>query len=106
RGRSGRVFCRTFPSVGASEQAFLSVVGPRIARMFERVDRAVVAFNAAHASLLARVAVVDEAESWRNEGAMSLSAWLRGRYGLTKATAVEWVRVARALRSLPAIAAA
>ena len=74
-----------------------------IARMFEVVDRDFEALNAAHARLLVRLGELDETEGWAEEGATSLSAWLRGRYGLTKAVALEWARVARALRSLPAI---
>jgi len=74
--------------------------------MFDREDRAFRRMNTAQAEFLALVANVDETERWRAEGATSCSAWLRGRYGLTKATAVESVRVARALRSLPAIDAA
>src|SRR5437764_1476008 len=51
------------------------------------------------------IAHVDEHDLWRAEGCTSTAGWLRARYGFTKATAVEWVRVARALQSLPAIAA-
>ena len=81
----------------------MSVAGARFARMFEVVDEAVQRLNRAHAEVLREIAAVDETEAWAAEGATSMSAWLRGRYRLTKATALEWVRVARALRSLPAI---
>jgi hypothetical protein len=74
--------------------------------MFERADRDFAALNAAHAAFLRGVATVHEDRSWEREGATSTTAWLRGRYGVTKATALEWVRVARALRSLPAISEA
>src|SRR5438093_3806213 len=74
--------------------------------MFEKVDRAVQALNAAHAEVLRLVGEVDADESFEREGATSVSAWLRGRYDLTKTTALEWARVARALRDLPAISEA
>jgi hypothetical protein len=74
--------------------------------MFERVDEHIRAMNRAAARVLRDLMELDVTEGWVQEGATSLSAWLRGRYGWTKATAVEWVRVARALRSLPAIAEA
>src|SRR2546427_6550231 len=71
--------------------------------MFEKVDRAVQALNAAHAEVLQLVGEVDADGSFEREGALSVTGWLRGRYGLTKTTALEWARVARALRDLPAI---
>jgi hypothetical protein len=57
----------------------------------------------AHAGALDHIAELDADNAWERDGATSMSAWLAGRYGLTRATATEWVRVARALRSLPAI---
>src|SRR5438067_697945 len=74
--------------------------------MFEKVDEAMRAVNAAQAVALAEIAAIDETGAWRAEGSTSATAWLRGRYGSTKSTALEWVRVARALRSLPVISAA
>ena len=75
-------------------------------RMFEKVDRAVQALNAAHAEVLLLVGEVDADGSFEREGATSITGWLRGRHGLTKATASEWARVARVLRDLPAISEA
>src|SRR5947207_2305950 len=74
--------------------------------MFEKIsslDQTLHAAAGAHAKALDDIAELDAARSWELDGATSMSAWLAGRYGLTRATAVEWVRVARALRSLPAI---
>jgi Domain of unknown function (DUF222)/HNH endonuclease len=74
--------------------------------MFEWVDEAVRASNAALADVLREVARVDADGSWAREGATSTSAWVCGRYRLTRGTAIEWVRVAKALTSLPAISGA
>ncbi|MDP8956047.1 MAG: 13E12 repeat family protein, partial [Actinomycetota bacterium] len=52
------------------------------------------------------VAEFERVQGWRADGATSMTAWLAGRYSLSWGTAREWVRVARALRSLPAIARA
>src|SRR5438874_10817323 len=74
--------------------------------MFEKIsslDRSLRAAAAAHAAALGQIADLDAEHAWERDGATSMSAWLAGRFGLTRATGVEWVRVARALRSLPAI---
>ena len=74
--------------------------------MFENVtslDRAMGAASRAHAEALDVIDGLDAEHAWEGDGATSMSAWLAGRYCLTRATAVEWVRVARALRTLPAI---
>src|SRR5437867_3708817 len=74
--------------------------------MFERMaslDRNLRTVAAAHADALSDVAVLDAEGAWERDGATCMSAWLAGRYCVTRATASEWVRVARALRSLPCI---
>jgi hypothetical protein len=53
--------------------------------------------------MLGGIAVFDERRLWMADGATSMTAWLAARYGMARATAREWVRVAKALRSLPAI---
>ena len=56
--------------------------------------------------LLVHVAEFDRAEAWRADGMASMADWLIARYGLARATALEWVRTSRALEELPALAEA
>jgi hypothetical protein len=53
---------------------------------------------------LVQVAEFDRAEAWRADGMTSMADWLVARYALARATALEWVRTARALSDLPAVA--
>jgi hypothetical protein len=53
---------------------------------------------------LVQVAEFDRAEAWRADGMTSMADWLVARYALARATALEWVRTARALSDLPAAA--
>ena len=71
-----------------------------------RLDAAVTTMSAMFVEALGEVAKFDREERWRADGSTSMTAWLSGRYGLSWGTAREWVRVARALPSLPAIARA
>jgi hypothetical protein len=48
----------------------------------------------------------DDHHPWENDGATCASMWLQQECGMSKANALEWVRIAGALRSLPAIRAA
>lgn len=68
-----------------------------------RLDQAVKGIAAIFVGALETVAEIDQHERWRADGATSMTAWLSARYGLSWGTAREWVRVARALGSLPAI---
>jgi hypothetical protein len=72
----------------------------------ETIDLGVTVMAAASAETLQAVAAHDERRLWARDGATSMSAWLAGRYGFAKGTSREWVRVAHALKVLPAIAAA
>ena len=54
------------------------------------------------AALLETVGYLDQAEAWGDDET-SLECFLSGRYSVSAGTAYEWVRVARALRELPAI---
>ena len=72
----------------------------------DELDGAMKEVAAAYAEALGVVAEYDRKQRWRADGATSMTAWLAGRYGLSWGTAREWVRVARALQSLPAIAKA
>ncbi|HSK15587.1 MAG TPA: DUF222 domain-containing protein, partial [Gaiellaceae bacterium] len=57
----------------------------------------------ASAERLAWIAAIDEHRLWRRDGATSMTAWLAARWGLARSTTREMVRVASALRTLPAI---
>jgi hypothetical protein len=70
------------------------------------LDRAVSSMAAASSDLLRGVAVIDREGLWKAGGATSMSSWLAGRYRVAWGTAREWVRVARALEELRAIAGA
>jgi hypothetical protein len=70
----------------------------------EIIDGAVSAMARASAQAFRAVAELDQRKLWQVDGATSASSWLAGRYGLSWGTAREWVRVARALRTLPRIA--
>ncbi|MCZ4649989.1 DUF222 domain-containing protein [Gordonia amicalis] len=55
------------------------------------------------AEFLDHVAELDQRNSWRGPGIHSLGHWLSWRAGLSQRTAQEQIRVARALRELPAV---
>lgn len=59
--------------------------------------------NAATCRWLCMVAAFDRREGWAPWGAMSCSAWLSWRCGLTLVAAREHVRVARRLAELPLV---
>src|SRR5438046_2743613 len=72
--------------------------------MFERTIEARYAMLSAElAAFLTEVVVFDESGEWMADGATSMSAWLAGRFGMARGAARELVRVARAVRDLPAI---
>jgi hypothetical protein len=60
---------------------------------------------ASHRLFLAGVLEVDQRELWRLDGARSMAMWLDLRFGMSHATAVTTVRVARAFVFTPEIAA-
>lgn len=70
------------------------------------MDTGMATIAAASADTLEAVAAFDEQSLWESDGASSMTSWLAARYGLARGTAREWVRVAHALRELPAIAEA
>ena len=61
--------------------------------------------NRAHAELLAEVAAADADETYRASGASTPADWLVASLGVRAATARSWVRTARKLVDLPAVAA-
>jgi Domain of unknown function (DUF222) len=58
------------------------------------------------AKLTAAVGDFDAAGAWRDDGATSMTAWLRESVGLSSREASRWARTARRLRELPVTAAA
>ena len=62
--------------------------------------------NAATAQFLALLAEFDRRGGWAQEGIASCSHWLNWQCGISRVAAREKVRTARALESLPKIAAA
>ncbi|MGH2725135.1 MAG: DUF222 domain-containing protein [Actinomycetota bacterium] len=80
----------------------MSVATPiRLTDPVDRLDEAMAQMTAASADILEAVWDCEDRGLWRRDGATSMSAWLAARYGLARATAREWVRMARALRELP-----
>lgn len=69
----------------------------------ERLDVAHRKAHAASAERLEAILQIDEEKRWERDGATSIGAWLAGRFKLARSTTREWVRVAYALRELPAI---
>src|ERR687889_1782210 len=76
---------------------------PELARA---ITAGAVRLAAATASWLRLVAEFDERGGWHGVGISSCGQWLAWQCGLSPVTAREHVRVARALRGLPRIAAA
>lgn len=73
---------------------------------YTTLDRWQTVHCAAHLEVLDLVAEMDRTEEWTYDGASSMGNWLANRYGLSRHTAAEWVRVAGAIPELPAIRAA
>ena len=69
----------------------------------QALDREVAFREAASVRILALLGQELEGSVWEQDGATSMSGWLCARYGMTSSTAHEWVRMAKALRELPAI---
>ena len=72
----------------------------------ERMDRVAVLFGeitAATRAFLAALAQSDRHRDWEDEGFASCGEWLAWRIGITRGTANEKVRAARALEHLPLI---
>ena len=75
----------------------------------ERMDRVAVLFaeiTAATREFLAALAQSDRHRDWEDEGFGSCAEWLAWRIGITRGTANEKVRAARALEDLPLISEA
>src|SRR5438067_707840 len=70
------------------------------------LDRSAEFVCRASADMLEKIAAIDDAGLWREDGATSMTSWLAARYAMAWGVAREWVRVAHALRDLPAIRSA
>ncbi len=82
-------------------------VGRDGARTSDELSEAITQLHATevvtHRRLLEVIAAFDEEERWREDFCPSMVDWLVARLSIARSTAAEWVRVARALRGLPAI---
>jgi hypothetical protein len=71
--------------------------------LVERLDALVWGEQALRLETLTQINQVDTGEVWKEDGAVSMTDWLIGRYTISANTAREWLRVARALEALPHI---
>jgi Domain of unknown function (DUF222)/HNH endonuclease len=95
-GQVSRILERLAQSI---DELDLPVDGTVLAEAFALADRL-------DAKLLAAVGEHDRAEVWRNDGATSMTAWLRHHTGRSGRDAARCARTARQLHVLPATAAA
>jgi hypothetical protein len=96
---SGQVSTILEPLAEAIEDLDLPVDGSVLAEAFALTDRL-------NAKLLAAVGEHDAAEVWRNDGATSMTAWLRHHTRKSGRQAAGCTRTARRLRELPVTATA
>ncbi len=75
-------------------------------RSYNELDSAFRRFASGRAVLLEAVATVDRSGAWRGDGATDLASWLCARYQMSRGTARELVRDAKALAGRPALASA
>ncbi|HZA77454.1 MAG TPA: DUF222 domain-containing protein, partial [Acidimicrobiales bacterium] len=87
------------PLADAIDGLDLPVDNDVLAQAFGLADRL-------HAKLVAAVGEHDGAEVWRNDGATSMTAWLRHRASHTSRDATLATKTARRLRQLPVTSAA
>jgi hypothetical protein len=96
---SGQVSSTLERLAGAIDELDLPVDSGVLTEGFALMDRL-------NAKLLAAVGEHDAAEVWRNDGATSMTAWLRHYTGRSGRDAAGCARTARRLRALPVTAAA
>ena len=77
-----------------------------VARLGDEIARLSAHIQAATYRLLEMIGDFDASEGWHEEGFRSCAAWLSWRTGIAPGAAREKVRVARALKELPALSAA
>jgi hypothetical protein len=97
-----------FPRYPCSEAISVRGSGYDSAHMFELQTRAltqaIALMQGVMAEVLLQIGELEDAGVWHGTGYSSMSRWICAHYDVTFSTAREWVRVARALRVLPAIA--
>ncbi|MEX2622299.1 MAG: DUF222 domain-containing protein [Acidimicrobiia bacterium] len=81
----------------------MDTTGGTLADLCDEMDIWHAASNSSMVRLFGLVSVYDRNELWKTDGATSMAAWLSFRFGLTPATARDWLRVARVLPELPAV---
>jgi Domain of unknown function (DUF222) len=96
---SGQVSSILEPLTEAVDRLDLPADGVILVEAFALADRL-------NAKLLAAVSEHDAAELWRNDGATSMTAWLRHHTHQSGRQAARCTRTARRLRALPVTAAA
>ncbi len=74
-----------------------------IAHAIDNLDALEIAIRIAR---LEWIVECDERQAWKEDGACSMPDWIAFRYGYARATSVELVRVAYAVRELPCVRAA
>jgi hypothetical protein len=74
------------------------------AELEDAIAQLVGVMSCALASVLAMVAEYDGRETWRIDGALSMESWLTWKLSVSRHTAADFVRIARALVSLPRLA--
>jgi hypothetical protein len=94
------------PTLSAAPSAAAAGGGEPLDQLADRICSGAVRLAAATAAWLLLVAEFDEREGWGGVGVTSCAHWLAWKCALTPGTARQHVRVARAMRRLPAITAA
>ncbi len=80
--------------------------GATPAELTDAVEQLNALHLSAQAQVFAAISEVSRTGLWADDGASSLAAWVAHRCRLSLGLARAWVRVAEALGSLPALAAA
>lgn len=72
----------------------------------DRAATLVAMMGAVQRAVFATLVELERLEWWRQDGVRSMAAWVATRYGLSPRTAHDWLRIAHALESMPALDAA
>jgi hypothetical protein len=94
------------PRDSSSEVEHVEARRREVARLGDEIARLSAHIQAATYRLLEMIGDFDASEGWHEEGFRSCAAWLSWRTGIAPGAAREKVRVARALKELPALSAA
>ena len=91
-GSVDNVFVLGYMSCSRTREIDKRLLGERVACAWQQ-------FQEAEITLAASIAAWDDAGAWAIDGALSPSAWLRHRLGLSYSHAVEMLQFARGLSS-------